>query len=152
MYGYIEGGTSTVITKFNYNLLLSTILNQLWPLLLHPPPRLLGPTRNLLRPSSTMNQHSSTGSRSRTFLHQTWHALSVAVSVVWCGGAALTFRDALPKGCQAIKSIREGSFFARSHLGLDVIVELMHFWSKQVRSSLLQFIIHIIMPWLPPYT
>ena len=38
------------------------------------------------------------------------------------------------KGCQAYKSIREGSFFTRSHLGLDVIVELMYFWSKQVRS------------------
>ena len=49
------------------------------------------------------------------------------------------------KGCQAIKSIREGSFFGRSHLGLDVIVELMYFWSKKVRSSLLKFIIHIII-------
>ena len=67
----------------------------------------------------------------------------MAVSVVWCGGAALTLGGACPtKGCQAIKSIREGSFFGRSHLGLDVIVELMYFWSKKVRSSLLQFIMH----------
>ena len=32
------------------------------------------------------------------------------------------------KGCQAVKSLRDGSFFARNHLGLDVIVDLMYFW------------------------
>ena len=48
------------------------------------------------------------------------------------------------KGCQAIKSIREGSFFARSHLGLDIIVELMYFWSKQGRSLLSLQVIRLI--------
>ena len=36
------------------------------------------------------------------------------------------------KGCQCFKSIRERSFFSRSHLKLETIIELMYFWSTQV--------------------
>ena len=38
------------------------------------------------------------------------------------------------KGCQCFGSIRKGSFFSRNHLKLDSIVELMYYWSKQVRT------------------
>ena len=40
------------------------------------------------------------------------------------------------KGCQTFTSVRNNSFFSRSHLKLDVIVELLYFWSKQVRVML----------------
>ena len=39
------------------------------------------------------------------------------------------------KGCQTFTSVRNNSFFSRSHLKLDVIVELLYFWSKQMRVT-----------------
>ena len=36
------------------------------------------------------------------------------------------------RGCQAFRSIRDKSFFSRSHLSLETIIELMYFWSIEV--------------------
>ena len=39
------------------------------------------------------------------------------------------------KGCQAVTSIREESFFSKSRLSLKSIIILMYLWSRQVRVS-----------------
>ena len=36
------------------------------------------------------------------------------------------------RGCQAFRSIRDKSFFSRSHLSLETIIELLYFWSIEV--------------------
>ena len=39
------------------------------------------------------------------------------------------------KGCQAVKSVRDGSFFSMSRLPLHTLLKLMYWWSVQDKVS-----------------
>ena len=49
------------------------------------------------------------------------------------------------KGCQAFRNIRDSSFFAKSHLKLETLIELMYFWSTQVRPLTLSLALPLVL-------